>query len=581
MGAVLLLLISCSKSEEGNPNNPNESVPDPEGTVTLSMRNGNNGSTELSGSGIYIDRADNFTGGYFVPLGPMRGLGNVTRIPVSGWTEKVAVVPGEGYVAYSTQTDQFYRLYVKEYTVTILNEVIGAEVKYQTPFTGSKASMRVIETQINLPAEGGSVPIFLESDGTMEPMSISALLDAGYIDKYRLPGGTFAPNSFLFTAPSNTSGKPIEGSLLIQFPYSDPIELPVVIAGQLPTLQWSDNPMNEWSSAAQEFNTYLHITNTSPDEVEFSTNFPDCRIEFQTYNEAYQWIYLKVTLGENNTGQPRKVVLTARTKDGRASAEVEFTQKAHDFQLAAETVNFDRQQGSYTVNMTTTASEFSVVSSDETWCTVSKTSSAIVVRATANDTSKNRTATVRVTLNDGQTKTIEVNQNRFAAGDYYDIDGVTGVVFWTEGPRWKIVSMDETQAAWSLEQVPTGATDQEDGARNQAIIQAIAGWEGLYPAFAWCAAKNAANATGWYLPASNELLPLDREAREVVNATLASNGGTAYTGENSYWFSTESSNEYARYNSYYSTNIGGGHYEADTRVKYKTNELKVRAIHAF
>lgn len=73
LGAVLLLLISCSKSDEGNPNNPNESVPDPEGTVTLSMRNGNNGSTELSDSGIYIDRADNFTGGYFVPQGPMRG----------------------------------------------------------------------------------------------------------------------------------------------------------------------------------------------------------------------------------------------------------------------------------------------------------------------------------------------------------------------------------------------------------------------------------------------------------------------------------------------------------------------------
>ena len=192
----------------------------------------------------------------------------MTRIPVSGWTEKVAVAPGEGYVAYSTQTGQFYRLYVKEYTVNILNEVIGAEVKYQMPFTGSKASMRVFETQINLPAEGGSVPIFLESDGTIEPMSISILLDAGYIDKYRLPDGTFAPNSFLFTVPSNTSNKPIEGSLLIQFPYSDPIELPVVIAGQLPTLQWSDNPMNEWSSAAQEFNTYLHITNTTPDEVE-------------------------------------------------------------------------------------------------------------------------------------------------------------------------------------------------------------------------------------------------------------------------------------------------------------------------
>lgn len=572
LSAVLLLLASCSKSDEGNPENPNEAVADPAGTVTLSMRNGNNGSTRLGNTGIYIDKADNFTGGYFVSLGAMRGLGNVTRIPDSGWTDQVAVVPGEGYVAYSSSNDQFYRLYVKEYTVNIANEVIGAEVKYQTPFTGSSSTMKLTEDRVVLPATGGRSYVTLETEGSVEPMSISC--DVCVIGKYRLANGTFAPNSFYVSARANQTTQPIEGTIEIRLSGGDILELPVVIEGQEPippTLEWQlyGSSTQEKDARSQQFAANLFVTNATPEEVEFSTNLPDCKIEQTGYDDRYHRFDLLVTLGENLTGGSRRVVLTARMKDGSVSSDAEFTQQSHTFHLSAELVNFDRQQGSYTVSVETTASDFTAESSDETWCTISTTPSAVVVRAAANATSKDRTATVRVTLNDGQTRDIEVRQGRYAVGDYYAVEGVTGVVFWVEGLRWKIVSMDETQAAWSLEEVPTGTTDRADGAKNQAIIEAIPGWEELYPAFAWCAAKDGAGEAGWYLPARDEFAHINTE-QNTVNETLVANGGTEvnFSGEG-YWTSNESASNRAYY--YYA----GYTYAGKTSVK------KVRAVCAF
>jgi hypothetical protein len=68
---------------------------------------------------IYIDAAGNFRNAYasdyqseFVDLGIMKGLGNVTRIPVSGWASGVAVTPGHGYVARTSDGQRYLRIYV-------------------------------------------------------------------------------------------------------------------------------------------------------------------------------------------------------------------------------------------------------------------------------------------------------------------------------------------------------------------------------------------------------------------------------------------------------------------------------------
>ena len=137
----LLFAVSCSKDDD--PSDPNTSVPDPQGTVLVSMRNANNGSTQVTPDGcdnsFRIGNDDNFEGVYsgryqFVTIGPMKGLGNVTQIPSSGWAAKVAVRPGYGYVAQCQSSKTCVRIYVENYIESVSGGVIGADVKYQSPF---------------------------------------------------------------------------------------------------------------------------------------------------------------------------------------------------------------------------------------------------------------------------------------------------------------------------------------------------------------------------------------------------------------------------------------------------------------
>lgn len=175
------LVTACGKEEPGvGPDNnggsdappvinPNEQVADPDGTVSISMRNENSGKTYLDN--IYIDKGDNFTYGDFASLGAMKGLGNVSHIPKSGYASKVSVTPGNGYVAYSNGT--FYRMYVTGYTLDIAGQIIGAEVKYQKPFKGLDEPLRADETALTFTNDGGQQSIVL-NNATIIPFTIQS-----------------------------------------------------------------------------------------------------------------------------------------------------------------------------------------------------------------------------------------------------------------------------------------------------------------------------------------------------------------------------------------------------------------------
>lgn len=144
--AIAMLATSC----KDNSSSPQAKVPDPEGTITVKVRNANNGKTYVEGW-FYITESNNFGGladlyvdCQFVDYGAVRGLGNVVSIPKSGWAYQVAVIPGHGYVMrLKDRSDHVYvvgeeyvRLYVVEELVGANTNggIIGAVVKYQYPF---------------------------------------------------------------------------------------------------------------------------------------------------------------------------------------------------------------------------------------------------------------------------------------------------------------------------------------------------------------------------------------------------------------------------------------------------------------
>lgn len=163
--AVLAIVPACS-GEDDEPvvpqaSDPNVAVPDPEGTVTVNItNNGRDGEIFLSDLSVdlYIDDGNNFRvhsslspSPSIVSLGAMKGLGNVVSVPAEGWSTSVAVVPGNGYVV--RRNGQYARLYVDSYMTSTSGGIMGAKVKYQSPFI---LPIVLSETDITFDASAGS-----------------------------------------------------------------------------------------------------------------------------------------------------------------------------------------------------------------------------------------------------------------------------------------------------------------------------------------------------------------------------------------------------------------------------------------
>ena len=159
-----------NNGDNNNGDNPNTPVADPEGTITMLVRNASNGSTKvpLDNSGFGIDGGNNFisrSSGYdyaewrFASVGEVKGLGNVPKIPDSGWSTTLAVIPGNGYVGvcYGRGRIIFARIYVEEWTLAAgSNGIIGAKIKYQYPFNGTATSIGLSQNSITLDNGGGT-----------------------------------------------------------------------------------------------------------------------------------------------------------------------------------------------------------------------------------------------------------------------------------------------------------------------------------------------------------------------------------------------------------------------------------------
>ncbi len=170
-------------------------------------------------------------------------------------------------------------------------------------------------------------------------------------------------------------------------------------------------------------------------------------------------------------------------------------------------------------------------------------------------------------------------------GDYYDVDGKEGVVFWVDetGKHGKIVSLDEAELRWCTEKEfkkGTAATDKSDGMKNLQSIMNISDWRNKYPTFAWC----ADHGTGWYLPAIEELkeLLLNDVVHDKVNETLKKNGKSVMSSKSDmssiksyfsyYWSSTE-------FKEWFAWSVGMG--DGNTIGDGKYNLYYVRAVSAF
>ena len=171
-------------------------------------------------------------------------------------------------------------------------------------------------------------------------------------------------------------------------------------------------------------------------------------------------------------------------------------------------------------------------------------------------------------------------ERTWKVGDYYNVDGKEGVVFWVDetGKHGKIVSLDQAEKQWCTadecqKRLAGIASDEYDGMKNLQSIKKISYWRNKYPAFAWC----ADHGDGWYLPAIKELelLLLNEEVHDAVNNQIARKGKPKLFSKGEYgvyWSSTERM-EWCAWN----VNMPFGRTSLDTRSR----SIYVRAVYAF
>lgn len=536
--SALTALSSCDKNDDTFFNeipdidNPFEILPDPEGTIQLSMRDDDNGKTLLDN--IYISD-ENFASYYryttpegpvlyvtFVSLGNMSGLANIKQIPTTGWASKVAVVPGNGYIAYDNLTDSYYRLYVTDYIVSTTGGIIGADVKYQVPFYGKDEAILPETESLTFPANGGMQTVVFKNQGII-PFDIETDVSWCSVQKASTNNYSFLTNAIAITVDGSNDTEAVTGKITLKTIYGKETVINITRSGKEPFITTESSSIS--LTAAKQTKNVSFESNIEQDDLTVTSSAAWCKAEFlgttsglQTMNNEIKFIgdkpvseidenlslyasvtkYLSITVEENSSTQIREATITIKSNDKKVSSEFKIIQSGIVLEVKINTVNFDKNSNSRTITINTSASNWDAESS-ESWCTLSKNGNQITVMVTAS--TADRTAVISFKGFDTQ---ITVRQSKYAVGDSYNENGIEGTVGYI-GDEGRYIYKKLGNAAWSTEYVATGATSWTDGEANMKAIKKIPYWQDSYPAFLLCERLNTNGISGWYLPAVNEL----------------------------------------------------------------------------
>ena len=581
---LAITFVACSSddaSTDGDGNiKPDVNVNDPAGTVSLSMMKGpsiREGATRIGGSDIYIGNDYNFDGGYFISLGAVKGLGNVSYIPTQGWADMVSVRSGNGYVAYDPYRG-FYRIFVEKEIVGTTGGIIGYDVKYQVPFKGKDLELELPATSVSFDKKGGTENIVFNNKEFVV-FTAKSSEDWCQIIPTSTYNYSFLANGIQIIAQPSNVAATTEATITLTTAYGKKKEIKVTRGGVDPYLTLDEtsvtldakecerqvglntniqkedltisNTASSWCKA--EFVDQTRAIHASAARIKFVGNKPAKAVKAANAAGSASYYALVLKANSNDKETERKGVVTLKSKDGKKSVTLNIVQKGIKFIPSQTKVGFDKNQSNKTITINTNIDW--EASSNQSWCTISRNGNNLTIRATPySGSTANRKATISFK---GLSTKIEVDQSKYALGDEYNENGVKGKVICINDTI-RYVGKDVGEAVWSTETVLTGATDENDGRVNMAIIKKISGWKDLYPAFALCDALNTGNVTGWYLPATEELLK-SRASRYIF-------------GDYSYWSSTEYIVDMAC--------IFNGLYQNIHHVP-KESICKVKAVHRF
>lgn len=417
-------LCACS-SDDNEPEqpeitDPTEEVDDPAGTITLSMRNENNGSTRLGR--FYIDEGDNFANGYFASIGEVNGLGNISYIPKTGWASKISVTPGCGYVAYNEYDDTYYRIYVTGYIIgSASNGIIGAYVKYQTPFHGADADITLSTDNLVFDETGGEQAIEI-TNTTIIPFTVESDADWCHVYRASTLNQNFLYNAVNVWVESSDSTEPTTANVTITALNGKTKTFTVTRSGTKPYIGCSPatatiNP----TDLGGAITIYSNIENV--DDIAATSNVDWLRVESvskfsftsptlksiegrdisstKATNNQETYRYGLIWSADLNTGSERTGVITLSAPNAE-SATFTLTQRGASLTLSRSEYTASAASGSQDFRITTTIpTEKLSVSSSATWLEGSivedeQYNKYLKIKWDANVSEQERSATITV-----------------------------------------------------------------------------------------------------------------------------------------------------------------------------------------
>lgn len=410
----LYLLPACGDSngdEPDNPNpiNPDKEVADPAGTVKLSMRSEaavGDSKTKLDDR-LYIDGADNFNanGGLIVDLGGMKGLGNVGYIPKTGYVEKVAVTPGNGYIWANTYNGDFYRIYVTNYTQNTSGEIIGADIKYQTPFYGKDEALKPSDTSLSVSSDGGQASVVFENNSII-PFTVKT--DRSWVSAWKSSTLDYSilTNAITFYIEPATTTESETATVTATTGYDKSTTITITRLGVAPTLSIPDDAVNKTIDAnATEYRLPI-TTNLDFKDLTVKSSADWATVELvdgssrtAAIANSIRWIgnepathsrannasvhtyYANIKVAANVNSGGRNATITVSSKDGKLSAKHSLIQKGATVSVKNVSTGASINDNDIlkigntggTINISVNSSNKSLkVTSDSPWATISE-----------------------------------------------------------------------------------------------------------------------------------------------------------------------------------------------------------------
>ena len=254
-------------------------------------------------------------------------------------------------------------------------------------------------------------------------------------------------------------------------------------------------------------------SNLPYDELAAESNADWCQVELAGNEEgtgmkSYQ---LTTSVSDNMSAQRRSAAVTISAKNHNLSTSFDISQSGSTLRLYDESTTsitykmnlaFDREGGSRQITVTSDAAWLAECDAD--WITLEQALGSLTIR-TAGST-EDRTATI--TFKDRESPSITIHQSKYKTGDIYDEDGVTGTVGYIgDDKRFIFMQLDEELAYRQYDSAGLDGTgDMDNGRTNTMTALKIVREKGMsYPAFQSANRLNTGGASGWYLPAINEL----------------------------------------------------------------------------